>query len=63
MGNSFKTKKESSVASSRNKSKGERLGWKSISEYKAISLKEIVGNGKIVSETYDCSSRNMQLVP
>lgn len=30
------------------KSKGERLGWKSVNEYTSVSLKEIVGNGNRV---------------
>lgn len=63
MGNSFKTKKGNSVVNSCNKSKGERLGWKSTSEYKAVSLKEIIGNGKIVSDAYDSFNANIRLVP
>lgn len=63
MGNSLKTKKGNSVANSCNKSKGERLGWKSTSEYKAVSLKEIIGNGKVVSDAYDSFNASIRLVP
>lgn len=42
MGNSLKKQKEALLAANNTKkSKGERLGWKSISEYKTVSLKEI----------------------
>ena len=52
MGNSLKKQKEASLAANNTKkSKGERLGWKSISEYKTVSLKKIVGNGNRVNET------------
>ena len=50
MGNSLKKQKEALLAANNTKkSKGERLGWKSISEYKTVSLKKIVGNGNRVN--------------
>ena len=52
MGNSLKKQKEASLAANNTKkSKGERLGWKSISEYKTVSLKEIVGNGNYATKS------------
>ena len=64
MGNSLKKQKEASLAANNTKkSKGERLGWKSISEYKTVSLKEIVGNGNRVNETNIPVNTSIRLVP
>ena len=61
MGNSLKKQKEASLAA--NNTKGERLGWKSISEYKTVSLKKIVGNGNRVNETNIPVNTSIRLVP
>lgn len=51
MGSQFNEKKENSTrAKDRKKSKGERLGWVSISEYKPRPLREVVGRGIPVEE-------------
>ena len=64
MGNSLKKQKEASLAANNTKkSKGERLGWKSISEYKTVSLKKIVGNGNPVNETNITVNTSIRLVP
>lgn len=34
------------------KSKGERLGWESLDDEKAIPLREIVGEGRVVNVSY-----------
>lgn len=44
------------------KPKGERLGWKSVSEYKTISIKEVVGNGSVVTETHLYQNTCIRLV-
>jgi hypothetical protein len=63
MGENFKIKTENiSVNKSCKKTKGERLGWKSISEYKAVPLKEIIGNGSVVNETYSCQDTSVRLI-
>ncbi len=63
MGSNFKTKKQNlSVNDSNKKSKGERLGWKSISEYKTVPLKEIIGKGNIVNETYSYQDTCVRLI-
>ena len=63
MGNSLKKQKEALLAANNTKkSKGERLGWKSISEYKTVSLK-IVGNGNRVNETNIPVNTSIRLVP
>lgn len=33
------------------KSKGERLGWESLSKKKPVSLKKAIGEGKVVSRS------------
>ena len=64
MGNSLKKQKEASMAANNTKkSKGERLGWKSISEYNTVSLKKIVGNGNRVNETNIPVNTSIRLVP
>ena len=46
MGNSLKKQKEASLAANNTKkSKGERLGWKSISEYKLCLSKKLSETG------------------
>ncbi|MDR0989247.1 MAG: hypothetical protein LBM06_07300 [Prevotellaceae bacterium] len=51
MGTTLKVKTETTPSTAhRKKSKGERLGWPSVNEYKQAPLKEIVGNGTIVKE-------------
>ena len=63
-GKQFKKQKEALLAANNTKkSKGERLGWKSISEYKTVSLKEIVGNGNRVNETNIPVNTSIRLVP
>ena len=64
MGNSLKKQKEASLAANNTKkSKGERLGWKSISEYKTVSLEKIVGNGNRVNETNIPVNTSIRLEP
>ena len=58
MGNSLKKQKEASLAANNTK-----LGWKSISEYKTVSLKKIVGNGNRVNETNIPVNTSIRLVP
>lgn len=62
MGSQFNARKESSVqVKDRKKSKGERLGWESLSEYKSVPLKSVVGEGIPVVKT--CRSTRAKLVP
>ena len=60
MGNSLKKQKEALLAANNTK---KRLGWKSISEYKTVSLKKIVGNGNRVNETNIPVNTSIRLVP
>ena len=64
MGNSLKKQKEASLAANNTKkSKGERLGWKSIREYKAVYIKKIDGKENRVNETNIPVNTSIRLVP
>lgn len=47
---------------SRLRSKGQRLGWKSLHEEKRVPLREIVGKGEIVKEESITYARVAKLV-
>lgn len=49
-------------SASKVKSKGERLGWEAVSQYKALPIKQIIGNGNIV-EPISTSKSSLILVP
>lgn len=62
MGSQFNVRKESSAqAKGQKKSKGERLGWESLSGYKPVPLRTVVGDGMPVVKT--CRSTRVKLVP
>ena len=62
MGSQFNTRKENSVqVKGRKKSKGERLGWVSISEYKPRPLREVIGEGMPVEEVQNFTG--IRLIP
>lgn len=62
MGSRFNVRKESSAqAKGQKKSKGERLGWESLSGYKPVPLRTVVGDGMPVVKT--CRSTRVKLVP
>ena len=53
MGNQFNVRKENSVQTKgQKKSKGERLGWESLSGYRPVPLRTVVGDGIPVSISY-----------
>ena len=52
MGNQFNVRKENSVQTKgQKKSKGERLGWESLSGYRPVPLRTVVGDGIPVVKT------------
>lgn len=62
MGNQFNVRKENSVQTKgQKKSKGERLGWESLSGYRPVPLRTVVGDGIPVVKT--CRSTRVKLVP
>lgn len=62
MGSQLNARKESSTqVKGQKKSKGERLGWVSISEYKPRPLREVVGDGVVVEVAKNSTS--IKLVP
>lgn len=44
------------------RSKGERLGWASINEYKPIPVRELVGDGSVVNEPIVSSTSAIKIV-
>ncbi|MDR1004722.1 MAG: hypothetical protein LBL97_06935 [Prevotellaceae bacterium] len=57
MGTPLKEKTaESLAANNAKRSKGERLGWKSLSEYTPVPIKDIVSDGRAVTEVGKFSS-------
>ena len=64
MEGNFKTKQQNrSVNNSHKKTKGERLGWKSISEYRAVPIKDVIGSGNVVNETSSYMNTCVRLIP
>lgn len=62
MRSQLNTRKESSAqAKGQKKSKGERLGWVSISEYKPRPLREVIGKGIPVEEVQNYTG--IRLIP
>lgn len=50
MENNLKSKNKRAFSLNNPRSKGDRLGWESLSEYKPISIKKIIGEGVILKE-------------
>ncbi|NCC10413.1 MAG: hypothetical protein EOM31_07910 [Bacteroidia bacterium] len=51
MGNSLKSKNKKALSSNNPvRSKGDRLGWESLSEYKPVPIKKIIGEGIVLKD-------------
>lgn len=65
MGSIIENKNEKAPAKRQHriKSKGDRMGWTPINEVKHIPLREIVGEGKIVSDSCCFISATSKMIP